>query len=412
MKFKERFQLVASAIKGRAITMPVSEWREQFPLGGTSISGVGVNATSAQKFSAVFACVRIYSELPASMKIDVTSTKSGKIENISDGEVYQLLHYPNKYMNRFSFIELMGARLQLYGNAVAVIKFDKKGTPVELIPVEWTSVNIKMVKGEPFYIINDRDSDISGTFFYWEVVHFKINTRNGYTGMSPLSVARESVGLGLAAEGFGGAFFGKGGNLKAAIETDNHMDDKQFKEWKTRWDKFYTGAGSEHTTPILEYGMKYKLLGIPQNDAQFLETRVHQVQDVARFFLMPPSIIGENTNSTFKNNEQQDLQFVKYSLRALLKSQEVELEYKLVPKGDHGSIHIKYNMDSLLRGDMLTRARFGQIMVQSGTYTRNEIREIENKPPLDGLDKPLEPAFLTGKLTDNDSSKENNDDKD
>jgi HK97 family phage portal protein len=377
--------------------MPVSEHKAEFPFGGITNAGVSVNATSAQKFSAVFACVRTYEQVMASLPIRITGKIDGKISDIKEGELYNLLQYPNKYLNRFSFMGLMNARVQLHGNAVAVIIFDKKGNPVELIPVEWSSVNIRLIKNQPVYVINDPETGIVGPYLYWQVIHFKINTRNGWIGMSPISAAREAIGLGLAAESFGSDFFQKGGNVKGVLETEGHIPDKEFDAWKKRYDKYYTGAAGDHTTPVLEYGMKYKQLGIAQNDAQFLETRVHQIQDVARFFGLPPSVIGENSRNTFTNGEQQDIQFVKYGLSPLCKSEETELEFKLLTRDNQEKFDIKFNLNGLLRGDMITRARFGQIMVQSGTYTRNEVREIEDMAPLDGLDKPLEPAFLTGK---------------
>lgn len=314
-------------------------------------------------------------------------------------------------MNSFSFIELMNARLQLHGNSYAVIKFDLKGEPYNLIPVDSGCVTVKVFNGEPFYIINDPEMGIKGTLMYWEVLHFKMLSRNGMTGMSPIAAAREGIGLGLAAEKFGADFFQKGGNLKGVLETDNHLDDKIFKAWKAHWEKFYGGSVGDHTTPILEYGLKYKQLGIPPNDAQFIETRVFQLQDIARFFNMPPSLIGDLSRATFSNGEQQDLQFAKYSLRPLLKHQEVEFEQKLVNLKDEGTISIKYNMDGLLRADMKTRAAYEQTLVTSGILTRNEAREIENREPLEGLDTPLDPAFLTGKqplaTTEPDNKKDN-----
>lgn len=349
------------------------------------------------KLSVVFACVRLLSELPASLPITVNKVTKGKREDLTGGPLHTLLHKPNKFMNSFSFIELMNARMQLHGDSFAVIKFSLRGDPSELIPVDSTCVTVKVFKGEPFYVIDDPDMGIKGTFFAWEVIHFKMLSRNGFTGMSPITAAREGIGLGLAAEKFGADFFQKGGNLKGALETEGHMDDGQFKAWKKRWERFYGGAVGDHTTPILEYGMKYKPIGIPPNDAQFIETRVYQLQDIARFFNVPSSLINEMSKASFASGEQQDMQFAKYSLRPILKSQECELETKLVNKKDEGTISIKYNMDGLLRADMKTRAAYEQTLVSTGILTRNEAREIENKEPLAGLDEPLDPAFLQGK---------------
>jgi HK97 family phage portal protein len=380
--------------------MPTTDYEKVF---GNSIAGsaagIDVNSFSALKLSAVFSCVRILSEQPASFPISVTRRANNKREDLSDGAIYKLLQFPNKFMHRYSFIELMNARLQLHGNSYAVIKFDSFGNPTDLIPVDSSCVIVTLYNGEPFYDIHDPDMGINGTFFHWEVIHFKILSRNGVTGISPITAAREGIGLGLAAERFGADFFQKGGNLKGVLETDNHIDDGVFKKWKKRWEEFYGGAVGDHTTPILEYGLKYKQLGIPPNDAQFIETRVFQLQDVARFFNMPPSIIGDLSRATFSNGEQQDLQLVKYNLRPTLSGQESELERKLVSKKDRGLIQIRYNMADLLRADSKTRAEVEQIQVSTGIITRNEARDMEDRAPLPGLDEPLDPKFLTGSKT-------------
>lgn len=397
MSFRDRFRSAFHIMRRGTYIMPVSEHKDLFPQFGVSASGVSVSASSAQKFSAVFGCVRTYEWVMASLPLRITAKQKGKLIQVDEGNIYDLLSYPNKYLNAFSFIGLMNARLQLYGNALAVIIFNDKGIPVELIPIDWGSVRLVLVKGEPIYLIDDRETGIKGTYLSWQVIHFKINSRNGWQGLSPISVARESIGLGMAADSFGSDFFNKGGNLKGVLETEGHMRDEEFKTWKKRWDAYYTGSRGDHTTPILEFGMKYKPLGIPPNDAQFIETRVHQVQEIARFFGVPPSLIGENSRNTFTNGEQQDIQFVKYSLSPLCKSEEAELEFKLTDRLNKDKLDIKYNLDWLLRGDMLSRARYEQTLVSSGILTRNEAREIEGKPPLPGLDEPLNPAFLTGK---------------
>lgn len=397
MKFGERLKIAANILTRATYTMPTVDYFKIFSEGlAASTAGVQVNSFTAMKLSAVFACVRILSEQPASFPITVHKVSKGKREDMTGGVIYRLLHQPNKFMNSFSFIEIMNARLQLHGNAYAIIKINYKGDASELIPVDNNAVSVKIFKGEPFYTINDFEMGIKGTFFWWEVIHFTINSRNSFTGMSPITYAREGIGLGLAAEKFGADFFSKGGNLKGVLETDNHIDDAIFAKWKKHWEEFYGGSVGDHSTPILEYGLKYKQLGIPPNDAQFIETRVFQLQDVSRFFNMPPSLIGDLSRSTFSNGEQQNLQFVKYTLRPILKREEVEFERKLVNLKDEGTISIKFNMDGLLRADTATRGDHEQKLVQAGILTRNEAREMENKDPLPGLDEPLNPAFLTG----------------
>jgi HK97 family phage portal protein len=408
LKFVDRFAAAANILSRGTFTMPVSEYKQSFTPTAISEAGITVNTSTSQTYSAVFACVRIYEWIMGSLPIRVTQMQDGKLIDLTDGPVYSLLNFPNKYLNRYSFFSLMNARLQLYGNAVAVIMFENN-IPTSLIPVDWSSVNIRLINGEPVYVINDIETGIKGPFLSWQVIHFKINSRNGWIGMSPLSAARESIGLGMAADKFGSSFFRKGGNLKGTLETDNHIGDKEFDAWKKRWEKYYGGSIGDHETPVLEYGMKYKPIGIPPNDAQFLETKIFQIQDVARFFGLPPSVIGENSRNTFSNGEQQDIQYVKYALSPICKMEEDELEFKLMSRDAQNKENISFNLDTLLRGDMLSRARYEQTLVSAGILTRNEAREIENKPALPGLDKPLDPAFLTGKQNNQNNQVNNTD---
>jgi HK97 family phage portal protein len=217
-------------------------------------------------------------------------------------------------------------------------------------------------------------------------------SRNGIVGISPLDKAREAIGLGLAAENYGARFFGKGGNYKAVMETDKQLDDPEWKKFNKRINSY-----TDHDIPLLEYGIKYKDIGISPEQAQFVSSRTFQLQDIARFFNVPPHIIGDLSRATFSNIEHQDIQFVKYSLRSLLKRQEVELETKLAPMDGTEKPDIKYILDGMLRGDTKTRAAYYQALVPLGIITRNEAREEENRSPLPGLDEPLNPANITGK---------------
>jgi HK97 family phage portal protein len=395
--FGSRLKGAAEALFRGTFVMPVGDYKAEHSVMAAAVAGVTVNATSAQKFSAVFACIRTYEQIMGSLPIRVTGIKNGALTDLTDGNTYNLLHTPNKYMNRYSFMALMNAGVQIHGNAVAVIFHNSAGNPVELVPVEWSSVKVVLVDRQPIYIIDDRNTGIKDTFMHWQVIHFRINSRNGHSGISPISFARQSIGLGMAAEKYGAQFFEKGGNLKGVLETDSHMSDPEYVSFKQRWNEVYTGPDSNHDTPVLEYGLKYKPLGFSPHDSQFIETRINQVQDVARCFGLPPSVIGENSRNTFTNGEQQDIQFVKYSLSPLCKSEELELEFKLMPRNSKVQENIKFNLDWLLRGDMNARSRYEQTLVQAGILTRNEAREIENRGPLPGLDEPLDPAFLTGK---------------
>lgn len=363
---------------------------------GASDSGVIVNEETALKFSAVWQAIRIYSELPASLPIEFYEEKNGLRIPIEHDAKYVLMH-PNALMNRFTWHELMNAWLQGWGNGISIIDSRNRGIPETLMPVHPGSVEPKYLDGKIFYKVDDREIGIKGTFFSDEVIHYKGFTTTGFWGKSPIQVAKDNIGLGMAAEKFGAKFFAKGGNLKAVIEGEGHMKDEEFKAWKKRWEEAYSGSAGDHSTPILEYGLKYKALGVAPEAAQFIQTRQFSIQDVARWFNLPPHMVGDLSRSTFSNIEHQDLQFVKYSLRPVLRRQEIELEEKLLQPKEKGVIKIRYNLDGMLRGDLASVTQHIKEMVLSGVLSPDEGRALLNRNPRQGGNEFYTPANIVGK---------------
>jgi HK97 family phage portal protein len=373
---------------------------------GLSDSGIVVTEESSLKFSAVWAARRILSELPASLPLEFYEEK-GASRTPVEHQAKEVLMHPNALMNRFTWTELMNDFMQGWGNAVSIIDNRKNGYPETLMPVDPESVKVKIDQGKLFYLIDDRALGIKGTFYSEEVLHYKFYSRNGIWGKSPIHLAKENIGLGLATERFGAKFFRRGGNIKAVIETPGHMGDKEFKEWKDRWNRYYTGDAGDWETPVLEYGMAYKPLGIAPEDAQFLQTRQFSIQDIARWFNLPPHMLGDLSRATFSNIEHQDLQFVKYTLRPILRRQEIELEEKLLLPKEKGKIRIRYNLDGLLRGDLASVTSHIKEMVQIGVLSPDEGRALLNKNPRPGGDEFYTPANIVGN-TENINNNVNN----
>ena len=405
LSLAQRLRSAARLITRGTVDLPDPKKGTFSSLYSAAESGVIVNHDTALTLSAVYAAVRLISELRASFPLEVVEDQGKLRIPLDDHEVKQLLMRPNSYMNQYTFDQYSESLVQLWGNSVSIIRRDFRQRISEMIPVHTQYVNPVMVDGKPMYKVDDQLTGIKGTFFPEEVVHFRNMTSNGIWGKDPISLARESVGLGLAAEVFGSKFFKRGGNLKGVLETANHLEDETFSKFKNRWDKFYAGDAGDFSVPILEYGMTYKALGIPPEAAQFIATRQFQLQDIARWFNVPPHLLADLSRATFSNIEHSDLQFVKYTMRSILKSRETELETKLLDPKDYGKIRIRYNIDGLLRGDLASLTAHLKEMVTVGVLTRNEARNKLNLNPLDGLDKPLEPANITGK---NNESNNNN----
>jgi len=376
---------------------PISPPGAEFLFRGLSDAGIVIDEESALRLSAVWACIRLLSELPASLPIEVYEEKGESRIPVDHPAKYILLN-PSDLLNRFTWHETMNAWQQGWGNAYSLID-DSAGTRnIKLIHLHPSGVVPVLSNGRLFYNVRDRLTGISDTFFREEIIHYKMLSTDGIVGKSPIRIARDNIALGLAAERYGARFFRRGGNLKAVIETEGHMSDLEFKEWKRRWEKYYQGDSGDHNTPILEYGMKYKQLGVNPEDAQFIASRKFQLNEICRIFNVPPHLIADLERSTFSNIEHQDLQFVKYTLRADLRRKEMELEDKLIidPR-EKGKIRIRFNIDGLLRGDLTTLTNHILQLTNNGTLTRNEGRALLNRNPIPGLDKPLEPANITGK---------------
>ena len=365
---------------------------------GQAESGVIVNHNTALTFSAVYQAIGLWGELPASLPIDFYEEKGANRHSI-EHPMKDLLMEPNGLMNRFTFIEYLCSSLASMGNGVALLDMSRNGSPQQIIPVNPECVEPRMRDGQLYYKIDDPDVGIKDTFFAEEIIHFRGRTKNRFWGMSPIDIARDNIGLALASEKFGSRFFKKGGNIKAVLETPNQLDDASFSQFKKRWDSFYSGEAGDHAVPILEYGITYKPLGITPENAQFLQTRQFSIQDVARWFNLPPHMLGDLSRSTFSNIEHQDLQFVKYSFRPVIRRIEIELEHKLLRPEEKGKIRIRFNLDGLLRGDLASVTSHIREMVVSGVMSPDEGRGLLNRNErADGRGgQYYDPANITGK---------------
>lgn len=360
-------------------------------------SKINVNHETALKFSAVWAAVRLLSEIPASLPKSVLKKVDGNWIANDDDPISHLLEYPNELMSGFDFHELMNSSLQLRGNALAIIQTDNKGIPVRLQPINWSSVNLRLNQGQLIYNVNDTTYGIKGNFLSDEVIHYKIFSYEGLVGRSPITLAKENISLALSAEQYGKDFFDKGGNAKAVIETTAPFKSyTEYSGWKEKYDREHGGFGSNHGVPVLQPGMSYKQLTMSMEDAQFIATRQFQLTDIARWFNIPPHLLSDLSRSTFTNIEHQDLQFIKYTLRGVIKRQEKEWERKLFSPEQRKTSGIKFNLDGLARGDMMARSNYIVAMVNAGVMTPNEGRKIENLEPKPGNDDLRIPQNITG----------------
>jgi len=353
---------------------------------GKTSSGKIVNEQTAMQSAAVYACVRILSEAIASLPIHVYRFRlDGGKERIPQHPLYYLLHNePNPEMTSFVFRETLMSHLLLWGNAYAQIVRNGRGQPIALYPLLPNRMEVSRTKtGDMVYTYHldpdERDLYPNGkniTLRKDEVLHIPGLGFDGLIGYSPIAMAKNAIGMSLATEEYGASFFANGANPGGVLEHPGVIKDIQ--RVKDSWNSAYQGTGNAHKIAVLEEGMKFQAIGIPPEQAQFLETRKFQINEIARIFRVPPHMVGDLEKSSFSNIEQQSLEFVKYTLDPWVVRWEQSLQQSLVLPSEKQSIFIKFNVDGLLRGDYQSRMNGYAVARQNGWLSANDIRELED----------------------------------
>ena len=369
------------------LVMPASSYIPRN--GGMTAAGQMVDHDTALTFTGAFAAISIKAENLASLpKAVYERTSTGKKE-LTRHPVYSLIHHrPNSYMTDFVFWEYMESCVAGWGNAYAVIEWAGNGFPKALHPVHPGSVMVMTRGYDVVYKVTEGKN--AGTYLADDILHVKLFPKDGIVGIDPVTYHAQSIGIGLAGQQFAAEYFNKKGALRGVIETDGELSDASY----LRVAKRIAEAG-DHGTPILEHGLKYKTIGISPDAAQAIQTRLFSIQDASRIWKVPVSLLAEHTHSTFTNTEQQDIQFVKYGLRPECKRFETEIERKLFPEGEAEHIDVKFDLKGLLRGDLAAQSDWYHKAVLDGWMSRNEVRELENLNPVDGLDEYLVPSNMT-----------------
>lgn len=356
---------------------------------GSSISGARVDEFSAMRVSAVYACVRILAESIAALPLHVYEYKDGGKERAIKHPLYFLLHdAPNPEMTSFIFRELMMAHLLLHGNCYAYIRRDNSSRVAGLYPLMPKQMSVErddngqiVYKYTPTKEEGQFTTSAQVTFQSGEILHVPALGFNGLIGFSPIAMARNAIGVAIATEEFGAKFFENGARPSGILEHLGVL--KNPNKLREEWQKIYGGSKNTGKVTVLEEGMKYQSISIPPNDAQFLDTRKFQLNEIARIFRVPPHMIADLERATFSNVTQMSLEFVLYTLNPWLVRFEQGFNKALFNETERRNYFVKFNVDGLLRGDYETRMRGHQIALQSGWMNVNEVRELEdmNKIP-------------------------------
>lgn len=352
---------------------------------GLSKAGTNVTAKTALSLPAFYSAVRLISETIASLPLQVFEVKDGQKTLRRDHPIYKLIKdKPNPNMTSFIWRELVATEVMLHGNHVSLISERVNEVPTRLTPFPPRDIMINVINGKVWYTLRTTEGDI--TVDSSNVVHVKALGDNGITGKSIIQVARENLGLGLAEQETAANFYGSGMKLDYQITNAGELSEEGLKRLRETISK-YTGAGGERTFLPLDAGMEAKPLGVPPQDAQFLESRKFSVTDIARWLRVPPPLIYDLERATFSNISELILSFVKFSLTPWLVNIETELNDKLFMESEKGSFFSEFNVDGLLRGDSKARAESHKIALQNGWLSINEVRAMENLNPILGGDQ-------------------------
>ncbi len=347
---------------------------------GPTRSGVQVNEQTAMTFAAVFAAVRILSDAVGMLPLVLYhQEKRGKTKAVGH-PIYDLLRFnPNKEMTASVFKETLQGHLVLWGNAYARIKLNRAGIPIELIPMLPDRTFAERQGGKLRY-----KTEMSETFAPEEILHLPGLGFNGIAGYSPIAYTREAIALGLAAQIFGATFFGNGAHMGGVLTHPGHLSPEAVRNLRESFEAKFRGSANANRPAILEEGMKWEAIGIPPDDAQFLETRKFQILEIARIFRVPPHMLADLERATFSNIEQQGMDFVTYSLQPWLEKWEQEIKRKLLAGTD---LVARFDLRQILRGDTTARFQGYATARQWGWMSANDIREAEDEnllPPEQG----------------------------
>lgn len=363
--------------------------------GQESDSGVVVNEASALQSSPVWAATRVISEGVACLPLKLYERQDGGRRVAVDHPLYGLLHdQPNQHIPAMPFREALQAHALLWGNGFAEIERDVLGRPLALwiLPPQCITVD-QDEDGAPRYIYRHPKHG-QMEFGARDIFHLRGLGFDGMQGYSVVAMARDSLGLTMAAEKFGAKFFGQGARPSGVVTLPGHLSDEAFARLKRDFAATHSGIANSHRVAFLEQGMQWQTIGIPPEDAQFLQTRSFQICEVARWFNIPVSKLRDSGGANYASLEQENMSFLAETLRPWLIRWEQEISAKLLLKHEKPAYYAEHLVDAILRVDLAARYNAYAIGRNWGWLSVNDIRAKEGMDPVEGGDVYLQPLNM------------------
>jgi len=340
---------------------------------GHTVSGANINETTALTISTVYACTYKIASTVASLGLEVYEKSGREIQPANVHPAYDVIKYrPNEYQTAYEFWETIVSMAVLHGCGYALIERDNRGYVTNLIGLDYYDVDRKFVNGQPVFSVKNVGMVQAENML--EICNLQRK--------SPIRLHRENLGLAKAAEEFGAEYFGSGGQMTGILSSDQPLKKEQMDLIQGSWNSAARQAG----TKLLPFGFKYSRISISPDEAQFIETRKFQAEEICRIFSVPPTLVQLESQTTYNNVEQQNLQFARHTISPWAKRIEQEIDRKLIQSRERPQIYSKFLLNDLYRGDMQSRASFYTQMLQNGVLNINEVREREDLNPTDGGD--------------------------
>lgn len=352
--------------------------------GAALLRGVSMAPGTAESLSTVYACVSAIAETIASLPLILyRRTGTDDRERANDHPLYKVLHdSPNDQQTALEFRELMQAAVLLRGNAFAEIVRGWDGQVRALLPLSPDRVTVMILDNQRLAY---QVSDLKGgtrRLLQEEVLHLRHRSADGLLGVAPITASRETVQLALAEREHGNATFINGARLSGLLKFPQKLKSTQREELRASWNSQYSGGKNSGKTAILEEGVDFQSVSMTSSDAQYLESRQFSVEEIARLFRVPPTIIGDLRHGNYSNSVEMNRVFVVHTLRRHLTMWEQAIAKALLTEAGRRTYFAEHSVEGLLRGDSAVRAAFYGAGIKDGWMLPEEVRTLENLPKL------------------------------
>lgn len=365
----------------------VDFWRGLF--GGFNRAKVSVTETKALGIPAYWRACNIVAEQLASLHFSVyEEQEDGSIIEAKSHPLYKLLNFrPSPLYSSFDFIDTLVRQCFLRGNAYIQPVTDNRGAIIELRilqpPIElYYSKTVK-----DYYYKFQTEEGENLTLRWDEVLHIKPYSTDGWFGQNPLKIFNEVFGKAIAEIEYGSAYFGNGAHPSGVMIPESPMDPNQLQQAVDAWTKSTSTGENVGKTGWVPFNFKYQQLGSNLADSRYIESRNQSSVDIANITGVPLDLLNaHDKSSTYASAEQRIRQFVQFTVRTWCKRIEDEFNSKLFRGRNMGRQYVRFNLDSLQRGDTTARSQYYNIALQNGFMTANEVRRMENLNPMEGGD--------------------------